>query len=158
MTYGAFPYGSAPYGGLDAIVGRSLTIEERIKFSLFGYVAAMDVDGDPPLAWPNNAFEPPPTYLRVEQVPSENERMFFKGADPHRRYGVLRLTVVSPLNVGPTFATRLAGLVAENFPDDLALYDYGIKVTIAEAATVNSAFKTDVSWDVPVTIPYQTFA
>ena len=54
-----------------------------------------------------------------------------------------------------TPATSLAGQIAEHFPADLALFEEGVKVRIQAAPDVLSPDKTDVSWDVPVSVRYE---
>ena len=138
--------------------GQELTIEERIEATLFGYAAVITTEADPPKVWPNSIYTPTDLYLRIDHLPNRNERLYMLGTDPHLRQGILQITVVSPLNVGPSVATRVAGQVAENFPADLALYGYGLKLTIQEAPSVGQAFPNDATWVVPISIRYQTLA
>lgn len=138
-----------------------MTIEEKIEAALFGRVLAMDLSVDRPIAWPNVPY--PPTapggpYIRVQHLPNNNARLFMKGSAPHRRQGILQLTVVSPLNGGAPPATAIAGEVAAQFPADLRLDRDGVRVRIQAAPDVLSAVKTDVSWDLPVSIRYEAFA
>lgn len=157
MTYASYPYGAVPFGGL--FTGQQdLTIEERIERTLFTYAAAIATEADPPKVWPNETTVPPPLYLRIEQFPNRNERIFIKGINPHLRQGILQITVVSPLNVGPSVATKVAGQVAENFPADLTIYNYGLKLRIQEAPSVGQAFPNDATWVTPVSCRYQVFA
>jgi len=162
MTYGAGTYGSFPYGAPGtpyAVAG--LTIEERIERALFKSVAALQLDGDPPRAWPNVPFAPPTplaTYLRVAHLRNTNTRLFAKGTAPHLRQGILQLTVVSPLAVGPSFATWLAASIADQYPAELALHEDGIKVRVQLAPDVATPEKTDISHDVRVDVRYDCFA
>lgn len=137
-----------------------MTPEENIEAALFGRVVTLETTPALPVVWPNVAFTPPAgSYLRFEHLPNRNERPFLGAADPSFRRGILQLTVVTPLNQGPTvFATRLAGKVAQHFPAGLALYSEGIKVRITRAPDVTSAMKTDRSWDVPISVYYECFA
>jgi len=156
MTYASYPYGAVPFGGLtDA---QPLTIEERIEKTLFAYADVIATEADPPKVFPNDNFTPTALYLRIEQAPNHNERLFMRGIDPHFRQGILLIAVVSPLNVSSSPATKIAGQVAENFPADLALYNYGIKLRIQEAPYVGRAFPDVAAWIVPVSIRYQVFA
>jgi hypothetical protein len=159
MTYAAYPYGAFPFGGLGADeLGQELTIEERIEATLFRYAAIITTEADPTKVWPNSTYTPSALYLRIDHMPNRNERLYLKGTNPHLRQGILQITVVSPLNVGPTVATRVAGQVAENFPAELKLYDYGVLLTIQEAPSVGQAFPNDATWVVPVSIRYYVFA
>ena len=133
-----------------------MTIESNIEAALFAHVLALDIDGDPPLAWPNVEFTPPAgPYIRVDHFRNANGRLFLKGSDPHLRQGILQLTVVTPLHGGPSLATGLAGSIAEHFPADLALFEEGTKVRIQAAPDVMSFDKTDVSYDCPVSVRYE---
>lgn len=162
MTYGAGTYGGAPYGapGLPA-AGAGLTVEGRIERILFASVAALQIEGEPPLAWPNVPFTPPSpssTYVRVQHLRNTTTRMFAKGSDPHLRQGILQLTVVTPLALGPTSALGLAASIASQYAADLALHEDAIKVRVQSAPDVATPEKTDVSHDVRVDVRYEAFA
>ena len=138
-----------------------MTIEEKIEAALFDRVHALGLTPALPVAWPNMAFTPPAPgghYLRVDHLPNVNSRLFMKGSAPHRRQGILQLTVVMPLNQGAPPATAKAGQVAEKFPADLRFEKDSVRVRIQAAPDVLAAVKTDVSWDLPVSIRYEAFA
>lgn len=139
------------------------TVEERIETALFN--AVRDLDGAPPLAWPNIEFPAagaakPGTYAEVSHLPNRTDRLFVKGTAPHLRQGILQFIVMTPLNGGPAPATQLAGAIAAQFPADRALFQEGTKVLIQAAPTVGAGRKThdDVSWAVLVSIRYECFA
>lgn len=137
-----------------------MSIEQSIEAALFGHVRDLDLD-DAPIAWPNVPFtptSPASIYVRVQHLRNVNTRFFAKGSDPHLRQGILQLTVVAPLNVGPQVATTLAADIAEQFPADLALYEDGVKVRIQQAPDVITPEKTDVSWDVRIDVRYESLA
>ena len=136
-----------------------MTVEEKIEAGLFAYAAALDLNGDPPLAWPNIAFTPPDgPYVQVVHFPNRNARVVVNSDGPHLRQGILQMTVVAPLDGGPSDATALAGAIAEYFPADLDLFEDGIRIRIQQAPDVLPAEKTDVSWDARVDVRYETFA
>ena len=137
-----------------------MTIEEKIEAALFTHVVSLDLDDDVPIAWPNVPFpnegQPKPTtYIEVRHFRNANGRLFLKGSNAHLRQGILQLTVITPLNAGPSNVTGLAGQIAEHFPADLALFEEGVKLRIQAASDVLSPDKTDVSWDVPVSVRYE---
>lgn len=137
-----------------------MSIEQSIETALFAHVRDLDLD-DAPIAWPNVPFSPASpagTYVRVQHLRNLNTRYFAKGNDPHLRQGILQLTVVAPLNVGPQVATSLAADIAAQFPADLALYSDGVKVRIQSAPDVATPEKTDASHDVRVDVRYESFA
>lgn len=137
------------------------TVEERIEAALFASVQALLLEGDPPLAWPNVAFTPPgpdDPYVRVQHLRNANVRPFVSADDSHLRQGILQLTAVSPLHVGPGPATTLAAAIAWQYPAGLDLFESGIKVRIQSAPNVASAEKTDVAWNARVDVLYECFA
>lgn len=135
------------------------TIVESIEAALFAAVRDLDTFADAAKAWPNVNFTPAnnATYLRVDHLPNQTERLFLAGSDPHLRRGILQLTVVSPLNAGAQPATALAGAVAAEFPADRVLYSDDAKVRIERAPDVAPAFRDDHSWRVPVSVRYECF-
>ena len=136
------------------------TVEENIEAALLDRLRQLTLSPALPVAWPNRKFDPPAggAYLRVDHLPNVNERFLLGSAAPHHRRGILQVTAVLPLNQGPTPATKIAGEVAAHFPADLALYSGGIKVEITDAPSRAPALRTDVSWNVPVSINYECFA
>lgn len=139
-----------------------MTVEERIEAALFGYLAEREFVASIPLSWPNVDFtppHPPAPYVRVRHLPNSNRRFLLRGSDPHFRRGILSLTAVTPLRVGPSAATALAGAIAAQFPADLAIFGAeGLKVTVQAAPSVRDAFPADTSWNVLVSVLYQAFA
>lgn len=145
------------------------TVEEKIEAALFAHVATMELDGAPPIAWPNDDFpgevdgDPvpkPSVYLEVRHFRNTNSRIFVKGSAPHLRQGILQIRAVTPLNGGTTPATVLAGAIAEQFAADLALFEGGVKIRIQSAPEVGTGSKAGdgVSWFVPVSIRYEALA
>lgn len=159
MTYGLYAFGAAPYGdSMSLFQTNGLTIEERIETALFKSVQALQLAEDLPLAWPNVDFSPASplsAYLRVQHLPNTNSRLFSKGANPHQRQGILQLTVVSPLRLGPAPAKTIAATIADQYPADRALFESGVKVRIQSAPDVVTPDKTDVSWDARVDVRYE---
>lgn len=135
-----------------------MSVETDIEAALFA--KAKDIPLALPFAWPNRKFDPPSngTYLRIRHFPNRPERLFFDGADKHRRQGFLQVSVVAPLDQGPTPATTFAGQVAEFFPGDLKMSSNAVKVRVTAAPTVGPAFETEQSWIVAVAIYYEAFA
>jgi hypothetical protein len=135
-----------------------MTIEEKIQRALADRVKSLSLTPSLPVAWPNNTVEMTRPYLRVDYMPNRTQRIGIKGSAPHRRRGILQLTVVAELNAGPDPALSIAGQVAEHFPTDLVLTYDGVSVRIFKAPDVLPAMKEDASWDVPVSIEYECFA
>lgn len=135
-----------------------MTIEEKIQRALGGRVEKLSLSLPLTVAWPNNIAAPAPPYLRIDYFPNRNQRIGIKGSGRHRRLGILQITIVSPLNVGPDPSLAIAGRVAEHFPADLELHYDGVSVRIRQAPDVLPASKEAASWDVPVSVEYECFA
>lgn len=133
-------------------------IEEKIQRALGGRVAGLVLSPPLTVKWPNNIQPPSPPYLRVDYFPNRNQRIVIKGSGPHRRLGILQVTIVSEINVGPDPSKAIADRVAEHFPADLVLTYDGVSVRIFKAPDILPAVKEDASWDVPVSIEYECFA
>lgn len=134
-----------------------MTVEASIEVALFTRAMELDVTGSPEIAWPNMPFNPTQgqTYLRVDHFPNRNTRLLVKGSAPHLRQGILQITIVTPLDKGPTPATELAGEIAAHFPADLDLFDDGVRVRIQQAPDIIPAEKMDVSWNARVDVRYE---
>jgi hypothetical protein len=135
-----------------------MTIEEKIETALFTAVAALTLDGSPPIAWPNSVAAVGKTHVRIDHLRNRNSRFLVKGTAPHLRQGILLLTVVAPLNEGPTPALALAGSIAEQFPADLAMVEDDVKVRVQAAPDVATPIRQDASYDVVVSVRYECFA
>ena len=136
------------------------TIEEKISAALLVRVETLVTTPVMAVAWPNRPSSPAvdAPYLEVALLPNRNLRPFLDGADPHFRHGILQLTVVTPLNGGSSAAIALAGAVAAHFPADTALYQDDVKVRVQAAPDVGQGFTTERSYNVPVSIRYESFA
>lgn len=137
-----------------------MTIEEKIETALFTYLSEREFIEGILVSWPNVDFIPPngARYIRVEHMPNVVTRLFLRGDAPNLRQGILQITAVTPLNVGASSATALAGEIAAQFPADLAIFGESVKVRIQSAPSIQPAEKTDVSWDVQVDIYYESYS
>lgn len=135
-----------------------MTIEEKIEAALGARVASLPLSPALAVAWPNNAFNSPPPYLRVAFFRNRNQRVLISSTGPHRRLGILQISVVSPLNTGVSPATAIAGQIAAHFPADLVLDQDGLGVRIMAAPDVLSAIVQNASYDVPVSVLYECWA
>ena len=135
------------------------SIEESIEAAVFTRAAGLLTLAALPVSWPNVAFSPPSNgrYLRVSLLPNVTQRLFINSAT-HRRPGILQISVVVPLNVGASAATRIAGQVAEHFPMDLRVTSGGVSVRVTKAPDIAPAIKEDAAWIVPVSVSFQAFA
>ena len=133
-----------------------MTVESDIEAALLARVASLALSPVLPISYENIDFTPPDDglYAKVQHFPNGVSRYSQTGSDPKQRIGILQLTVVTPLNQGPSNATLIAGQIATHFPADLAMWSGDVKVTITDAAAIAPAIKTDASWDTPLSIPY----
>lgn len=136
-----------------------MSVQADIENALLTRASGLSALGVP-IAMPNNDFTPPESgsYIRVQHLPNANIRQFLDGTEPHWRQGILQITAISPLGQGPAIATALAAAIAAYFPADLALYEGAVKVTISRSPDIAPAINGDISWDVPVSIRYETSA
>lgn len=135
------------------------SIPEDIETALFTRAAGLAALTGLPVAWPNVSFSAPPSgrYLRVSLLPNVTQRLFINSA-AHRRPGILQISVVVPLNVGASAATRIAGQVAAHFPMDLRMTSGGVSVRVTKCADIAPAIKEDAAWIVPVSVSFQALA
>lgn len=110
------------------------------------------------VAWPNEAFTKPASYLRVTWLPNTNRRLFLNGADPHQRLSLLRADVFAPKNQNVAIATELAGQVAAHFPADLKMTYGDIVARVVRAPNISQPLDDDTHLLVPVSIPIEVFA
>lgn len=144
------------------------TIEAKIERALMNRVTSLVLNPVLPISWPNFDFpgknpdgtaKPmPASYIRVQHFPNRNTRLTLGSNDPVWRRGFLQLTVVTPLNKGAEPAKEIAGKIAEYFPADLPLDYGGVRVRVVTAPDVAPEIETDISWDVPVSVYYESFA
>jgi hypothetical protein len=134
-----------------------LTIEQEIQTALFERVASLVLSPVLEVSWPNVNFDPPEneSYIVVKQFPNGNTRYSQTGSDPQLYIGILQITVITPLNKGPSDATQIAGEVAEHFNTGLIMRSGVAKVVVTKAPEVATAITTDSSYDVPISVEYE---
>lgn len=137
-----------------------MTVEENIERALLARVATLSLSpAIAVIAWPNRAETPPAApYIRVAHLRNQVDRLFVKGASPHRYQGIVQLTVCTPLDAGPDAGTKAAGQIAAHFPADLALTSEDVRVDIEQAPMVNTSIRADAAWETPVSIRYRALA
>jgi hypothetical protein len=118
------------------------------------------------ISLPKEPFTPPKSgtnllpYLQVQHLPNQVQRMFLKGSDPHRRPGILRLSLMVP-NTGSwdfTVTTERAGLIAQHFSADLRLTGNGVSLRIEQAPSIAQGFADGAYWKTPISVRYDCFA
>lgn len=135
------------------------TVEESIEAALFARAASLTFTPALPVSWPNVSFTPPAgPHLKVQHFPNGSQRLFAKGSNPHILAGILQITAVAPLNSGSVPATQMAGKITEHFPADLPMTSGDVRVRVTQRPSQAPPIKTDATWEVPVSIPYEAFA
>lgn len=135
------------------------TLESKIEGALFYRVFNMALDPPLRIAWPNEDFEPNgQTYLVVDHMPNQTDRLFLGSNDPQRRQGILQITVRGKLSERAIVFTEIAGQVAAHFPTDLPMRREGITVKVTKAPSIAPALVDGPNWSVPVSINYECFA
>lgn len=136
-----------------------MTVVEKIKKALRSRVATLATVPEMPVAWDNKPFVPAGLpYLAVDFISNRNTRITIKGSNPHLRQGILQLTVVGELGVGPGATDALVGAVAEHFPADLVLTYDDVEVRVEKTPDDAPPIRDDKTWRVPVSIRFQAFA
>lgn len=132
------------------------SIETSIWLALRARVEALALSPVLPVAWPNEAFEPPLSgYLRVTWIPNINRRLFLRGSAPHQRLSLLQVDVFAKKNRAVAAALEIAGLVASHFPADLRMSAQGVTARVQSAPQVAQPIDDDTHLLVPVTIPIE---
>lgn len=134
------------------------TGESSIEAALFARVASLEFVPALPVAWPNTAFTPPESYLRVNHIPGAANRIFIGSDEPHQRLGVLQVTLFAPKNGGVSSVTEIAGTVAAHFPADLKMSADGVAVRVTKVPEVAQALADETHWHVSVSIAYEAVA
>lgn len=136
-----------------------MSTEEDIEVALLGRMRTIEFSPTIDIAWPNREYTPTgEPYARVDHLRNPSSRLFLKGSDPHNHMGIFQVTIVSKLEKGPSQASALAGQVVEHFPADLKLFEGAVKVKVTKKPDVSTPLRTDASWDLVVSIPYEAFA
>lgn len=149
------------------------TIETAIWLALKGRVGTLVLSPVLQIAWPKEAFNPPQggtpakplPYLEVRHLPNTNTRLFLGNAAPHRRAGILQITLKYPtsLNHAEAVQTEIAGQIAAHFPTGhvmrLAAATMKVALKVEKAPDISQGFRdgTDPYWQTPVSIRYRLF-
>lgn len=145
------------------------TIETAIWLALKARVQSLPLDY--PIDWPRGPFDKPQglddlpdPYLEVRLLPNVSQRLFIGSNDPHRRMGILQVSLMYPVartkgNVDweAQFA-QIGGTIAAHFPTDLKMHFEGVTVRVEKAPDVAQPLRDDAYWRVPVSIRFDCFA
>ena len=111
------------------------------------------------IAWPAKAFTATTGgYIRVGHVSSAPNPELIANGKKHTRRGFLMLTLVMPISYDTSVFTDQAGQIAEHFKDGATVRYGSVCVTITSAPHVMDGYEDGGYWNVPVRIPWRTFA
>lgn len=142
------------------------TVETAIWMALRTRVASLVLTPALQVAWPKETFTPPQggnpvrpvPYLEVRHLPNANQRLYIGHDEPHRRAGILQLTLKYPvaLNHSEAVQTQIAGQIAAHFPPGLKMKFQELTVHVERAPDVAQSFRdgSDPYWQTPVSIRY----
>lgn len=111
--------------------------------------------GVPGIVWPNKAVPLPARPYLVAQIVRGRTTAPALAGGPILATGTFVVTVVHELNGFATAAETLAASVAARFPKGLRP---AAGLTITDVPHIDSGYADDVSWRVPVLIPWKTAA
>lgn len=112
-----------------------------------------------PKAWPAKTFTAPTDgYIRVGAVSAEPNPELIAEGKKHTRRGYLMMTLVMPMRYDSSVFTEQAGQIASHFSDGTAVRYGSICVTITSAPHVVDGYEDGGYWNVPIRIPWRTFA
>src|SRR5699024_2809421 len=112
-----------------------------------------------PIAWPAEKFTALTSgYIRVGHVTAAPNPEMLATGKKHTRRGFLMLTLVMPLGQDTSVFIDQAGQIAEHFKDGYTVRYGSVCVTITSAPHVMDGYEDGGYWNVPVRIPWRTFA
>lgn len=123
-------------------------------------------------AWPAETFTPTHTdgqltpYLRIGRVTVAPIPVFIDTGRRHQRTGTLIITLVHPINkikagyegYGAPVYDEYAGQIAAHFAEGTTMYYGGVCVKITAQPHVQPGYEDNGYWQVPISIPWRTFA
>lgn len=113
-----------------------------------------------PIAWPAKPSTAVTSgYIRVGHVTAAPNPELIATGKKHTRRGFLMLTLVMPMNQkNSSIFIDQAGQIAEHFKEGYAVRYGSLCVTITSAPHVVDGYEDGGHWNVPVRIPWRTFA
>lgn len=131
-----------------------MSAEEDIEIALFTKAKEYT---DLPLVFPNYDAIPPTSgsaYVEVTHFRNGSRPITLSYEDFF--IGILQMMVCCPLGEGPGEARKRAGDIAALFPKNLRLTKNTTKVVISKRPVLGTAAPTDVKYELPVSIYYET--
>lgn len=112
-----------------------------------------------PIAWPAQKFTAVTSgYIRVAHVSAAPNPELIANGKKHTRRGYLMITLVMPMQYDTSVFTEQAGQIANHFKEGANVRYNDVCVTITSAPHVVDGYEDGGYWNVPVRIPWRTFA
>lgn len=156
-----YPYGNIPWGatGLDTVPVAELGIETLIWRALRNRLNEIVFEPALPIAWPNQAFEPPAeTYLKVDLLWN---RPISRGISPYsttERRGIFQVTVVAKANIGFNTPTNIASAIARRFARRVPIVQNDVVVRFEGEPSHGPSLQTGDRLRTALSVRFYTFA
>lgn len=132
-------------------------IETKIWLALKNSVEALGLSL--PIAWPSEKFTAVTSgYVRVGHVSAAPNPELIAAGKKHTRRGFLMLTLVMPMNQNSVVFIEMAASIASQFKEGANVRYNDLCATITSAPHVMDGYEDGGYWNVPVRIPWRTFA
>lgn len=134
-------------------------VETAIWMALKGRVETLSLSPSVPVVYPKQDAPASGKYIEVADLPNRTSRLSLGSADPHRRPGILQLTLNSPVSPKQAFEVdkQTAALIAAHFPADLKLTHEDVTVHVTKAPDVAQSYRVNAYWLTPVSVYYEAF-
>ena len=112
-----------------------------------------------PIAWPAELFTVNTGgYIRVGVVTAAPTPTLIADGKKHVRRGSLMITLVTPMHQDSSVFVEMAASIAKQFKEGANVRYDDVCVTITSAPHVMDGYEDGGYWNVPVRIPWRTFA
>ena len=133
------------------------SVETKIYLALKKSVEALGLSL--PIAWPAEKFTSVTSgYIRVGVVTAAPNPTLIADGKKHVRRGSLMITLVLPMNQNSSVFVEMAASIAKQFKEGANVRYDDVCVTITSAPHVVDGYEDSGYWNVPVRIPWRTFA
>lgn len=132
--------------------------ESDILDALLSHVEDLSFSPAYQIAWPNFPFAPTvgTKYIEARHLPNDSDRIMITG-DTDRLYGILMLTINSPLNRGVEDVVVEAGEICDHFATDTKLRSGDVEIRITRRPVQKEGLNVDGWWKTPILVYYEAF-
>lgn len=138
------------------------SVETKIWMAIRERINSIPLDFDK--AWPAEAFatsyagEKLLPFLRIGSVSVAPVPVFIEHGKRHIRTGTIIITLVHPMGQLSSVYDEHAGQIAQHFRDGTMMDYDGVCVKITAQPHVQPGYEDNGYWQVPISIPWRTFA